>query len=321
MSTLSQFGVGNSAITNLTALQSINGGQLAGLRNLVINGNGRVQQRAAATLTATVNFGTVDRMLFAATGGTGVAGTINSAGGYATSNGTMYGLYSASFTNGQPTLQHRIESLNTKHLSGKTVTVSGVLQHDFGASHTINVRLDKAGAVDNFGTSSVLATSANITIPSGGLGTPFSFTTTLPAGAGDNGINVLVYTTGLHTVAAKFWFVGDLQLEIGSTATPFEQRPYGLELALCQRYYQYHHSSTNLWSGNATTANVYYLSCALPTTMRAVPTISGVTSFAQSGFGLPTYSSSAQGSAQFQATATNTGVGFYYVGFNGSAEL
>jgi len=29
-----------------------------------------------------------------------------------------------------------------------------------------------------------------------------------------------------------------IQLEEGSVATPFEQRPYGLELSLCQRYYQ-----------------------------------------------------------------------------------
>lgn len=29
-----------------------------------------------------------------------------------------------------------------------------------------------------------------------------------------------------------------VQLEEGSVATPFEQRPYGLELSLCQRYYQ-----------------------------------------------------------------------------------
>ena len=31
-----------------------------------------------------------------------------------------------------------------------------------------------------------------------------------------------------------------LQLEVGSTATPFEYRPYNVELQLCLRYYQYH---------------------------------------------------------------------------------
>ena len=32
--------------------------------------------------------------------------------------------------------------------------------------------------------------------------------------------------------------IAQVQLEEGSVATPFEVRPYGLELALCQRYYR-----------------------------------------------------------------------------------
>ena len=32
--------------------------------------------------------------------------------------------------------------------------------------------------------------------------------------------------------------IAQIQLEEGSVATPFENRPYGLELALCQRYAQ-----------------------------------------------------------------------------------
>jgi hypothetical protein len=39
------------------------------------------------------------------------------------------------------------------------------------------------------------------------------------------------------TVGATFYLTG-LQLEAGSTATDFERRPIGTELALCQRYYQ-----------------------------------------------------------------------------------
>jgi hypothetical protein len=33
------------------------------------------------------------------------------------------------------------------------------------------------------------------------------------------------------------WYVTGVQLEAGSVATPFEQRPFGTELAMCQRYY------------------------------------------------------------------------------------
>jgi hypothetical protein len=40
------------------------------------------------------------------------------------------------------------------------------------------------------------------------------------------------------TTAGDFLYITDVQLEAGSTATDFERRPIGTELALCQRYYQ-----------------------------------------------------------------------------------
>jgi hypothetical protein len=39
------------------------------------------------------------------------------------------------------------------------------------------------------------------------------------------------------TLNATFYITG-VQLEKGSTATSFDYRPYGTELALCQRYYE-----------------------------------------------------------------------------------
>ena len=40
----------------------------------------------------------------------------------------------------------------------------------------------------------------------------------------------------------------DIQLEEGSVATPFERRSYGLELMLCQRYYEANPYTSNLFS-------------------------------------------------------------------------
>jgi hypothetical protein len=73
------------------------------------------------------------------------------------------------------------------------------------------------------------------------------------------------------TNGATFYITG-VQLEVGSTATSFDYRPYGTELALCQRYYfkhtenRYTVSSTS--NGSNVCAMVYY-----PVPMRATPTI------------------------------------------------
>jgi hypothetical protein len=59
--------------------------------------------------------------------------------------------------------------------------------------------------------------------------------------AGSWGGTWYVAPTGSQSVVgtngATFYITG-VQLEVGSYATPFEWRPYGQELLLCQRYYQ-----------------------------------------------------------------------------------
>lgn len=44
-------------------------------------------------------------------------------------------------------------------------------------------------------------------------------------------------SVNLATIANSTFYLTGVQLEVGSTATPFERRMYGTELALCQRYY------------------------------------------------------------------------------------
>jgi len=43
--------------------------------------------------------------------------------------------------------------------------------------------------------------------------------------------------TKLVATNGATWYITGTQLEVGSTATSFDYRPYGTELALCQRYY------------------------------------------------------------------------------------
>ena len=78
----------------------------------------------------------------------------------------------------------------------------------------------------------------------------------------------------LGTNGATFYITG-VQLEVGSVATEFERRPYGMELALCQRYFQVHSDTTNiaLPTAVATSGTALNLSLALPVTMRASPSL------------------------------------------------
>lgn len=69
------------------------------------------------------------------------------------------------------------------------------------------------------------------------------------------------------TSGATFYITG-VQLEKGSTATPFEVRSYGAELALCQRYYQF--ASFGIRTA-AVSGNTYGGTLQFPP-MRALPT-------------------------------------------------
>jgi hypothetical protein len=68
-----------------------------------------------------------------------------------------------------------------------------------------------------------------------GIGTTYSGTA--GAWAGSVYYSATGATSVVGTNGATFYITG-VQLEKGSTATSFDYRPYGTELALCQRYYQ-----------------------------------------------------------------------------------
>jgi hypothetical protein len=70
-----------------------------------------------------------------------------------------------------------------------------------------------------------------------GLGVGATLSGTAGAWAGSNYVSATGATSVVGTNGATFYITG-VQLEKGSTATSFDYRPYGTELALCQRYYE-----------------------------------------------------------------------------------
>ena len=80
-------------------------------------------------------------------------------------------------------------------------------------------------------------------------------------------------TNLVGTNGATFYITG-VQLEKGSTATSFDYRPYGTELALCQRYYMkfYPGAYGPLGIGVATSTTAVSTIIQLPVTFRTKPT-------------------------------------------------
>jgi hypothetical protein len=97
------------------------------------------------------------------------------------------------------------------------------------------------------------------------IGVQFQFTSVGTAGA-DDSLNV----TGV-------------QLEKGSTATSFDYRSYGTELALCQRYYEYGGVSTR--SGNRASGTYQTIQAFYKVQKRTSPTFTISSGYTSDGWG------------------------------------
>jgi hypothetical protein len=259
---------GDTMTGNLT-VPSLNGGQLAGMRNEIINGAMAVDQRnagAAQTFTAAAALAySVDRWYGYCTGanvtGQQVAG--------ATAGQFRYRFTGAASVTAIGFGQ-RIEQLNSADLASTTATLSVDLANSLLT--TVTWTAFYANTANTFGT---LASPTRTQIATGTFTvtstvTRYSTNISVP-GAATTGIEI-VFTVGAQTSGT--WTIGDVQLEPGSVTTPFERRVFGQELGLCQRYFL---SATTGATLNVlgTTANVSYMG-NFPVTMRANPTIAGV---------------------------------------------
>lgn len=209
---------------------------ISGFRNAIINGDFRVWQRGTsfsipnqvvtyhADRFFTWNSGngsvTVSRQDFAL--GNAISGYepqhyLRTA---VTSVGT-----STEFNTGQ-----RIEDVRT--FAGQTITISVWMKSD--ANRTVQVR-----AFQNFGSGGSTFVQTNL----GNFNVTtswqrFSLTATVPSISGKTigtGSNFTIeFSLPASTQTTEMW---GMQVEKGTIATPFEQRPIQTELALCQRYF------------------------------------------------------------------------------------
>ena len=251
---------------------------LTGFRNRIINGDMRIDQRnagASQTFTAAAALAySVDRFYGYCTGanvtGQRVAGT--------SPNEFVYRFTGAASVTAIG-FGTRLEATNTTDLAGSTATLSVQLANSLLTSVTWTAYY--ASTKDQFGT---LASPTRTQIATGTFTVTSTLTTyntqiSIPSAA-TTGIEI-VFTVGAQTSGT--WTIDNVQLEAGSTATEFERRPIGTELALCQRYYSKSYedgtapgSATTLglvFAGKLSTNSYGYCSVNYDVKMRAAPTI------------------------------------------------
>ena len=169
----------------------------------------------------------------------------------------------------------RIEQKNSYDLAGSTCTLSA----DLAISATLTTVTWTASyattTADTFGTlaSPTVTQIATGTFTVSATVTNFNAQITVPAAA-TTGIQI-VFTVGALT-AGLTWTIGNVQLEKGSTATSFNYRSIGAELALCQRYFvkdlQDAASATFLVGVVDAATSADRCGMRFPVTMRTAPT-------------------------------------------------
>ncbi|MFZ9210952.1 MAG: hypothetical protein ACO22M_00665 [Candidatus Nanopelagicaceae bacterium] len=267
-----------------------------GFKNRIINGAMMIDQRnAGASVTPANGAYTLDRWA-AFTNGAGVYTVQQSSTAPAGFTNSL--LCTVTTTDSSVTgsdyymLQHMIEGFNVADLgwgtaNAQTVTVSFWVRSSITGTYT--VKLGNSASNRSY-VATYTINSANtweqksITVAGDTTGTWLtnngvgiemrfamaigsSFTTSSPNQW--NATNAFGSTTAsnnwIGTNGATFYITG-VQLEKGSTATSFDYRPYGTELALCQRYC---FRATSYDLGRAQDTTFPYGVLRLPVTMRA----------------------------------------------------
>ena len=244
-------------------LQGQNVSPFSGFKNYIINCNFDIWQRG----TSGVSLGqlyTADMWKVLASGANTNWSRASSADFDSYSKFVGWGLkwYGDPASNNSP-IEHRIESLNAYKLSGKKVTLSFLAK--CSANSNLGVEIGLANAIDNFST---VANISNQTVNLTTTTQKFSVTFDLTDKDVRNGINLVFRPSS----PANIHWIAQVQLEEGSVATQFENRPYGLELSLCQRYYEVGRCIQQLGIGTtigvALTGQVFF-----KTSKRIVPTV------------------------------------------------
>jgi hypothetical protein len=224
---------------------------ISGFRNAIINGDFRINQRGFTSVTTSGTYG-FDRWKIFNAGGTVTYTpqpfTLGSPAqaGYESNNFARLVSTGQSASSDYAVIQQPIEGVRT--FANSTVTVSFWAKASSGTPK-VAVELAQIFGAGGSPSADVNVLGGQVTLSTSWA--RYSVQITLPTIAGktittNDALNVNLWTSGgtnyngrLNSLGIQnntfdFWGV---QVEPGTTATPFEQRPIGTELSLCQRYF------------------------------------------------------------------------------------
>jgi len=256
---------------NMTVTGTVVSGSSMGMRNRIINGDMRIDQRnngASANTGSSGGVYTLDRWTTYVTGGGvySVQQTATAPTGFANSQIITITSADSSITAGDVyQVRTTIEGLNCADLAWGTSSASPVTlsfwvrssvtgtfsasirnyagDRSYVATYVINAANTweyKSITVPGDTTGTWLTNNSGFCFVTWSIGAGSTWETTAGSWTAGNYISTSSSVDLISTVGATFYLTG-VQLEVGTVATPFERRFYGQELFLCQRYY---------WQGN-----------------------------------------------------------------------
>ena len=295
---------GSDGVTFPDSTNQFSGGAFS-FKNRIINGDMRIAQRGTTANPTSGGYYTVDRIRIGGTGA--VISTIapvtsqstNAPSGFTNSFlWTNTNAASPLTTTQLVILQHYIEGTNIADFgwgtaNAKTVTLSfwvrssltgtfggAIRNYDASRSYPFSYTISSSNTWEQKSITIAGDTSGTWLTDTGigleidfGLGVGPDRLGTAGAWAASNITGVTGQVQLVETAGATFFITG-VQLEVGSVATPFERRPFGTELSLCQRYYYRLISSTasDVAVGYNATTTTSRIIINFPVQMRDRPT-------------------------------------------------
>ena len=274
-----------------------------GFKNRIINGAMVIDQRnAGALINPAVSGFTVDRWSYfqnqTSKGTIGQnAGAVTPPVGFTNYLGFTSTSAYALLTADQFLIRQDIEGLNTYDLawgtaSAATVTLSfwvrSSLTGSFGGAiqnsgrdrnypfafviNSANTWEYKTVTIVGDTTGTWLTTNGRGIAVTFSVGTGATYSATAGAWTGTSFITAPTGATSVVGTNGATFYITGVQLEKGSTATSFDYRPYGTELALCQRYLPAVGFGADYFVGVSVSATVGYITIPFKVSARTSPT-------------------------------------------------